>query len=105
MLFVEVYSIDKKCDVIINLESVIEIAPLREGGTALFFADNAGVNSRGSMKVTNDYAEFQQFVMQTVSAEDIARRFPSNKKSEEVPAVLTKSKKSVESDIPTFIKK
>jgi len=34
------------------------------------------------MKVKNDYSEFKQFVLQTVSSEDIAKRFPkATKKS------------------------
>ncbi len=76
-LFVEVNSVEKGCPVIINLEHIIEIAPLAAGGCALFTLDGAGMNSKNSMKVTNDYSEFKQFAMQTVSAEDIERRFPT----------------------------
>lgn len=79
-LFVEVDSVDKNCKVIINLDEIVEIAPLREGGCAIFFADSAGMNSRTSYKVKNNYDEFKQFVMQTVSSEDIAKRFPTKKK-------------------------
>lgn len=76
-LFVEVNSVEKGCPVIINLEHIMEIAPLAAGGCALFTQDGAGMNSKNSMKVTNDYSEFKQFAMQTVSAEDIAKRFPT----------------------------
>jgi len=76
-LFVEVESVEKGCPVIINLEHIIEIAPLAAGGCALFTLDGAGMNSKNSMKVNNDYSEFKQFAMQTVSAEDIERRFPT----------------------------
>jgi len=76
-LFVEVNSIEKGCPVIINLDHIIEIAPLAAGGCALFTLDGAGMNSKNAMKVSNSYNEFKQFAMQTVSAEDIERRFPT----------------------------
>jgi len=75
-LFVEVNSIDKGCPVIINLESVIEIAPLAAGGCALFFPDAAAVGGKTAMKVTDTYEQFKQFAIQPVSTEDIAARFP-----------------------------
>jgi hypothetical protein len=75
-IFVEVDSIEKNCPVIINLDHIVEIAPLRDGGSALFMSDAAGVNSKTSMRVKNNYDEFKQFVLQTVSADDIAKRFP-----------------------------
>ncbi|NBP55106.1 hypothetical protein EBU71_00950 [bacterium] len=77
-LFVEVESVEKSCKVIINLDSVGEIAPLVDGGCALFM-------THGSiMKVKDSYDQFKQFAMQTVSAEDIAKRFPPKKKSAEL---------------------
>jgi hypothetical protein len=79
-LFVEVDSIEKGCPVIVNLDQVVEIAPLMTGGCAIFFTDGAGMNSKSAMKVSNEYSEFKQFVLQTVSAKDIERRFPSKKK-------------------------
>lgn len=75
-LFVEVDSLEKNCPVIINLDEVVEIAPLAAGGCAIFFTDTQGANPKYAMKVKNEYSEFKQFVMQTVSAEDIAKRFP-----------------------------
>jgi hypothetical protein len=75
-LFVEVQSVDKNCPVIINLDHVIEIAPLTAGGCALFMTDPAGVNAKASIRVKDDYDLFKQFAMQTVTPEDIARRFP-----------------------------
>lgn len=72
-LFVEVESVDKNCKVIINLDMVMEIAPLVEGGCALFFPDSAAVGGKASMKVKNDYDQFKQFVLQTVSSDDIAK--------------------------------
>lgn len=75
-LFVEVFSVDKNCKVIINLDEVVEIAPLNAGGCAIFFSSDGGGGTRPSMTVKDSYEQFQQFVMKTVSAEDIAARFP-----------------------------
>jgi hypothetical protein len=75
-LFIEVFSIDKGCPVIINLETVMEIAPLAAGGCALFFPDSAAVGGKTGMKVSDTYEQFKQFAIQPVSAEDIAARFP-----------------------------
>jgi hypothetical protein len=73
-LFIEVESEEKNCKIIVNLDTVIEIAPLRSGGCHLFFADSAAVGGKTAMKVKDSYALFQQFVLQTVSPEDIAKR-------------------------------
>ena len=83
-LFVQVDSVEKGCPVIINLDQVVEIAPIAAGGCAIFFSDGAGMNSKSAMRVKNDYSEFKQFVMQTVSAEDIAKRFPKKKEKPEI---------------------
>jgi fructose/tagatose bisphosphate aldolase len=83
-IFVEVDSIEKGCPVIINLDHIIEIAPLKEGGSALFMTDGAGMNSKMSVRVSNNYSEFKQFVMQTVSADDIAKRFPTKTKADKL---------------------
>jgi hypothetical protein len=72
--FIEVFSVEKNTKVIINLDSILEIAPLREGGCNLFFPDAAAVGGKNSMKVTDSYTMFQQFALQTVSPEDIATR-------------------------------
>lgn len=73
-LFIEVNSVEKGCKVIVNLETVVEIAPIREGGCALFFQDAAAVGGKTAMKVTDSYALFKQFVLETVTEEDIATR-------------------------------
>lgn len=75
-LFVEVNSLDKGCKVIINLDSVVEIAPLSVGGCVLFVADSAATGGKTPLKVSDSYNLFKQFAMQTVSADDIAARFP-----------------------------
>jgi hypothetical protein len=71
-LFIEVDSQEKQCPVIINLDLVSEIAPLAAGGCAIFVPDGTGGSV--SMKVKNDYSEFKQFVLQTVSSSDIAKQ-------------------------------
>lgn len=76
-LFVEVDSLDKQCPVIMNLDMVVEIAPLASGGCAVFMQDGTG--GLTSMKVKNDYEQFKQFVLQKVSAEDIEKRFGKTK--------------------------
>ena len=78
MLFVEVDSAEKGCKVIIDLEKIIEIAPLITGGCALFFQKDPMIDpARLAMNVKNDYSEFKQFVVQTVSSADIAKRIES----------------------------
>ena len=73
-LFVEVTSKEKMCKVIINLDQVVEVAPLKSGGCDLFFNDAAAVGGTRVMKVEDSYTQFQQFAMQTVSSEDIAKQ-------------------------------
>jgi hypothetical protein len=103
-LFVEVTSVEKNCPVIINLDHIVEIAPLTSGGCALFTADGAGMNSKSAMRVKEDYTMFKQFAMQTVTAEDIARRFP---KKAEAQSDVREELKSISEDleIPTLGKK
>jgi len=72
-MFIEVESVEKSCKVIINLDEVIEIAPLRSGGCDLFFSDSAAVGGKTAMKVKDSYSLFKQLAMQMVSAEDIAK--------------------------------
>jgi hypothetical protein len=95
-MFIEVNSVEKNCPVIINLDHVVEVAPLVQGGCELSMLHSTGMNAKTTFRVTNDYNEFSQFVMQTVSAADIAKRFPKA----EAPAV--KVKKNGELEIPKF---
>jgi hypothetical protein len=81
--FIEVDSVEKGCKVIINLDEIIEIAPLAVGGCVLFFADSAAVNGKSAYPVKDSYDQFKQFAMQTVTAESIASRFPSKKEKTE----------------------
>ena len=91
-MFIEVNSIEKNCPVMINLDEVLEIAPLVEGGCALFFADAAAVNGKNAMKVTDSYALFKQFALQMVTPEDISKRFPKVAKPEVVQPVVQPTK-------------
>jgi len=100
-LFVEVDSMEKNCPVIINLDHLVEIAPLLNGGCELSMIHTAGMNVKSVMRVKNSYDEFKQFAMQPVSADDIARRFPKATK-EETPTVPVKVKKNGELEIPKF---
>jgi ectoine hydroxylase-related dioxygenase (phytanoyl-CoA dioxygenase family) len=60
----------------------------------------AGMNVKSVMRVKNTYEEFKQFAMQTVSADDIARRFP--KATKEESPVVHKVKKNGDFEIPKF---
>ena len=91
-MFIEVNSIEKGCPVMINLDEVLEIAPLMEGGCALFFADAAAVNGKNAMKVTDSYALFKQFALQMVTPEDISKRFPKVAKPEVIQPVVQPTK-------------
>ena len=73
-LFIEVESVEKNCKVVINLDMVIEVAPLAAGGCDIFYNDSAAVNGKTAMRVKDSYAMFQQLAMQTVSTEDIAKK-------------------------------
>ena len=98
-LFVEVTSLEKNCIVIINLDHIVEIAPLKEGGCILYTSDGAGMNSRVGLKVADSYEMFKQFAMQTVTAEDIEKRFPKSKTESKEP----KEKFGIDfADIPTL---
>jgi hypothetical protein len=72
-LFVEVESVEKGCKVILNLDTVSEIAPFSMGGCHLFLNDGR------IYKVKDSYELFKQFAMQQVSAEDIANRIEAIK--------------------------
>lgn len=97
-LFVEVESVEKNCKVILNIEHIIEIAPLREGGCALFIMDSAAVNGRSAIKVKDSYDQFKQFAMQTVTTEDITKRIEAITKAESAPK--EKTTKQLMKEIP-----
>lgn len=97
--FIEVNSLaPKNCKVIINLDTIMEIAPLVAGGCVLYFSTLESGSPR-TMTVSDDYAMFSQFVLQTVTPEDLAKRFPK-KKSEDVN--IKSGSRGVELNIPSF---
>ncbi len=67
--FIEVYSLEKDCSVMINLDDVREIAPLATGGCILLFS-----NSSTTIRVKTPYTVFQQFAMQAVTVNDIKNK-------------------------------
>lgn len=100
-IFVEVNSIaPKNCKLIINLDYVLEVAPLITGGCVLTIGAQEAGTSR-TITVSDDYSAFKQFVMQTVTADDITKRFP--KKEKPSSNIKTQEEgRGVELDIPTF---
>ena len=106
MLCVEVESVEKNCKVIVNLEHIVEIAPLVEGGCAIFFADGAATGGVRSMKVKDSYEMFKQFAMQTVTGDMIAERIQSIQASIDPPPKSTKKDKKTpvigDLEIPVF---
>ena len=91
-MFIEVNSIEKNCQVMVNLDEVIEIAPLATGGCHLFFVDSASVGGKNAMKVSDSYALFKQFALQMVTPEDISKRFPKVAKPEVIQPVIQPTK-------------
>lgn len=101
MLFVEVNSIQpKQCKLIINLDYILEIAPLVAGGCVITIGAQEAGTSR-VITVSDDYSAFKQFVMQTVTSESIQKRFPKATKSTDTIKPQQEGK-GVEFDIPTF---
>jgi hypothetical protein len=95
-LWIKVKSVDKKCEVMINLDKVVEIAPLKNGHTALFYADNATSNGVRSYNVENPYTEFQQFALEPVSTAMLGNIGNSVKKEPLDIPTLIKDKKNTE---------
>lgn len=101
-IFVQVDSEEKGCPIIINLDHVMEIAPLTSGGCMIRFLYDGG-NVAREIIVKNKYTEFKQFVLETVTTEHIS------KKVEELQKLQKKTgpKESIplkadETDIPKF---
>lgn len=77
-MFVECFDKKKECNIILNLDTITHIAPLREGGCEVFFSEYAVGAGLVSVLVAENYSEFKQFVMTKVRPEDIAARFPTS---------------------------
>ena len=71
------------------------------GGCVLYFATLESGSPR-TMTVSDDYTTFMQFVLQTVTAEDIAKRFPPKKKTDAVNIKPQNVNAGVELNIPSF---
>jgi hypothetical protein len=85
-MLVKVKSREKGCDVIINMEHVIEITPLKDGGTAIRFVYDGSVTGKGGYReihVDNKFSEFEQFVLETVTAESVSKKVAELKKQQE----------------------
>jgi hypothetical protein len=54
------------------------------------------------MKVKEDYELFKQFAMQTVTADDIAKRFPKKEKAATSVVKPQEEGKGVELEVPVF---
>lgn len=82
-MLIQVKSREKQCDVIINLDHVMEIAPLADGGSEIRFVYDGDVTAKAgnrSIRVDNNYKEFQQFVLQTVTEENVSKKVKELKK-------------------------
>jgi hypothetical protein len=101
-IFVEVQSVaPKSCKLIVNLDDIIEIAPLVSGGCVLYFSTQESGTPR-TMTVSDEYVAFKQFVMQPVTVDSIEKRFPSKSKSVATPSIKDQGTSGVELNIPSF---
>jgi len=93
-MFIQVDSVEKGCPVYINLDHVIEIAPLMAGGCMIRFVSDGSGKIR-EIKVKNLFTEFKQFVLETVTEDNISKKVKQLQK-------IQKQKAPVE-DIPAFV--
>lgn len=78
-MMIKVESTEKGCPVIINLDHVVEIAPWAQGGCAIrFLSDGSGTVRE--IVVKNEFTEFEQFVLQTVTSETVSKKVQELKK-------------------------
>ena len=73
-LFAELFDLGKNCPVIINLEHVVEVTPLRTGGCEVAFSDSASVGGKRVINVKDDFSMFQQLAMTIVTPDAMATR-------------------------------
>jgi hypothetical protein len=80
MLLVEVTEVivinnrNEDFKILINMDVVTQIKPLKVGGCQLFFQESGDVAKNNTLIVKESYDMFKQFAMQTVSSEDIAKK-------------------------------
>lgn len=108
-MLIKVKSREKQCEVIINLDHVIEITPLRDGGSAIRFIYDGDVTSKTGFReifVENKFTEFEQFVLQTVTEESVSKKVAELKKQQEKlgpkEKVALKKGSDDELEIPTL---
>ena len=73
-LFAELFDLTKNCPVIINLDHVVEVTPLRTGGCEVAFSDSASVGGKRVINVKDDFSMFQQLAMTIVTPDAMANR-------------------------------
>jgi hypothetical protein len=78
-MFIKVFSTEKQCDTLINLDLVVEIAPLKDGTVNLFFPDSGAAGGKIVYNVRNAWPLFEQFAIMPVSSDDVAKRVASLK--------------------------
>jgi hypothetical protein len=107
-MLIKVKSREKQCDVIINLDHVMEISPLRDGGTAIRMLYDGDITQKTGYReiyVENKFSEFEQFVLQTVTTDVMSKKVEELKKQQEKlgkkEKVALKSGED-EIEIPTF---
>lgn len=107
-MLIKVKSREKLCEVIINLDHVIEIAPLRDGGCAIRLVYDGDITQKTGYRelhVDNKFTEFEQFVLQTVTVDTVSKKVQELKKQQEKigPKESVPLKKGEDDlDIPTF---
>jgi hypothetical protein len=101
-LFIEVESVEKNCKVMINLDTVMEVAPLTSGGCEISFPDQASVGGRRTMKVKDNYSIFQQLAMQLVSSDALNKKIENLKAVANKPKAVTTPATVSTVDIPRF---
>ena len=105
-MLIKVKSREKRCEVIINLDQVIEIAPLRDGGCAIRLTYDGDVTPKSGFReliVDNKFTEFEQFVLETVTTDSVSKKVQELKKQQE--KLGTKEKVALKTDfddIPTL---
>jgi hypothetical protein len=81
------------------MDYVLEIAPLVAGGCVITMGAQEAGSSR-TITVSDDYSSFKQFVMQTVTSDQIEKRFPKATKKD--ANIKPQAESGVEINIPTF---
>lgn len=100
-MLIEVNSVEKNCPVIINLDHVLEIAPLAAGGCMVKMVYDGGKNPR-DFRVSNEYKEFKQFVLETVTTSQVSNKVKELEKLQKQLGPKEKIALKTGDDIPKF---